>query len=285
VAAAAGHGPKLWLVRDDGLIIETVGGACPSPWATDGGGTAPLNEPRDIAVSDDGWFALADTRSHRIVWYGPTGACLDIAGSEGADPGSFREPSGLALSDAGVLAVTDTWNGRIQLLKPDGSVEVVGSGLFGPRDALWTAGGSLLVADTGNRRLLRFGPPGWREEVVAELEGLVAVAVPAAGAVAVVDPASGTVVRRLEVPGWSSREQQEGYLARLASGELVATAPAPGELWLLDPTGAEPPRLLRGGLSGVTGIARLPSGELLVSLTWEHRLVKVAIEGSGGERP
>ena len=288
VAAAAGHGPKLWLVRDDGLIIETVGGACPSPWATDGSGAAPLNEPRDIAVSDDGWFALADTRSHRIVWYGPTGACLDVAGSEGAAPGSFREPSGLALSDAGVLAVTDTWNGRIQLLNPDGSVEVVGSGLFGPRDALWTAGGSLLVADTGNRRLLRFDPPGWREEVVAELdapvvglaelEGLVAVAVPAAGAVAVVDPASGTVVRRLEVPGWRDREQQEGYLAALPSGELVATAPAPGELWLLDPTGTEPPRLLRDGLPGVTGIARLPSGELLVSLTWEHRLSRIAIE-------
>jgi hypothetical protein len=93
------------------------------------------------------------------------------------------------------------------------------------------------------------------------------------------------VVRRLEVPGWSSREQQEGYLAALPSGGLVASAPAPGELWQLDPTGAEPPRLLRGGLPGVTGIARLPSGELLVSLTWENRLVKVAMGGSDAGGP
>lgn len=289
VAAVAGHGPKLWAVREEGLILEAVADTCPSPWAAVAvRGAEPLREPRDLAVSPEGWFAVADTRNHRIVWYGLLGVCLDAAGSEGAAPGSFREPSGLALAEDGTLAVTDTWNGRIQLLRRDGSTEVFGAGLFGPRDALWTGDGGLLVADTGNRRLLRFDPPGWRQQVLAELPGpvvglaeaagLVAAAVPVDGAISLIDAGTGTVVRRLEVPGWQSRDQQEGYLAALPSGELAATAPATGELWIVDPNGDALPRLLRSGLPGATGIAPLPSGELLISLTWENRLVRVPLE-------
>jgi hypothetical protein len=51
-----------------------------------------------------------------------------------------------------------------------------------------------------------------------------------------------------------------------------------GEIWLVDPTGVEPPRLLQGGLEGVTDLALLPNGQLLASLTWQDRLVLVPIE-------
>ncbi len=86
------------------------------------------------------------------------------------------------------------------------------------------------------------------------------------------------MIRNLEVPGWSSGQQQEGYLALLPSGELAASAPEPGEIWLVDPTGVEPARLLQGGLEGVTALALLPDGQLLASLTWQDRLVLVPIE-------
>ena len=61
----------------------------------------------------------------------------------------------------------------------------------------------------------------------------------------------------------------------LPSGMLVASSPHFGELWLVDPTGEEPQRLLLDGLPGITAIALTPDGKLLASLTWEHRLVKL----------
>jgi sugar lactone lactonase YvrE len=113
---------------------------------------------------------------------------------------------------------------------------------------------------------------------LASVGGLVAAATPADNAVVLLDPADGRVVRRIEIPGWSSGEQQEGYLAVLPSGELAASAPQPGEIWAIDPSGGAAPRLLRGGLPGVTGLAMRPDSTLLASLTWEHRLVRVPLE-------
>jgi hypothetical protein len=79
------------------------------------------------------------------------------------------------------------------------------------------------------------------------------------------------------VPGWQGGDQQEGYLAVLPSGELLVSAPTPGELWRLDPSGAREPVRLPATLPGVTALAVLPDGDLLAAQTVEHRLVRVAI--------
>jgi sugar lactone lactonase YvrE len=285
LATMAGNAQALWLVRDDGVIFESHEARCPSPWDELGQG---LREPRGLAVSPQGWFAVADTFNHRILWFTADGECLDAVGSEGSAPGSFRQPSGLALAEDGSLAIADTWNGRIQVLRTDGVIEVFGGGLFGPRDLLWAADGSLLVADTGNRKLVRFAPPEWKEETVVELPGppvglvwvgnLLAVAVPADGAILLVNVARGTVDRRIEMPPWSNLEQQEGYLLMLPSGHLAASSPFFGELWEVDPSGALPPRVIHEDLPGMTAIALMPDGDVLASLTWGRRLVKVAID-------
>jgi hypothetical protein len=287
ISGLAGGDKSLWLIGAGGLVMETAGEVCPPPWEAETHQSG-LREPRGLAVSTDGWFVVADTLNHRVRWYSFGGACLDEFGSQGAIAGTFREPTGLALADDGSLAITDTWNGRIQILRRDGSLEIVGKDLFGPRGVLWTGDGSLLVADTGNRCLLRFGPPGWDARIVADLQapvvglawvgGLVAAATPADRAVILLDPSDGRVVRRIEIPGWSSGEQQEGYLAVLPSGDLAASAPLSGEIWAIDPTGQAAPRLLRSGLPGVTAIAMRPDSTILASLTWQHRLVRVPLE-------
>lgn len=286
IAAIAGNRDQLWLVREDGLVLESSLEQCASLWVPEERRSGDvLREPRGLAATPRGWFVTADSLNHRVVWYSEQGVCIDHMGSEGTIPGAFREPSGLALSGDGTLAITDTWNGRVQLLRPDGSLQIVGAGLFGPRAAVWTANGSLLVSDTGNSRILRFSPPNWDQELVATLPapvvglasaaGLLAAAVPSDGAIVLIDPSNGEMVRRIEIPGWDNRQQQEGYLTVLPSGDLVASAPDPGELWIADPTGSNPPRLLRTGLPGVTGLTLLPDGQVLAALTWEHRLVKV----------
>jgi len=289
LVAMAGSQSKVWLVRDDGFVFEPDRPSCPSPWEPQPGSQlASLREPRGIAVSPSGWFAVADTFNHRILWYADDGRCLDSVGSEGSAPREFHEPSGVALSGDGTLAVADTWNGRIQVLRPNGVTEVFGRNLFGPRDLMWAPDGSLLVSDTGNRKLLRFTPPDWDDVVVARLPGppvglawaggLIAVAVPAEGALLLVDGSNGEVARRIELRCWNIRDQQEGYLALLPSGDLVASSPHYGELWIVDPTGEEPQRLLQDGLPGVTAVALTPYGDLIASLTWDHRLVRVPLE-------
>jgi len=282
VSAIAGSDDRLWLVLGSGLVVEQARERCGSPWA---GGE--LAQPRGLALSPDGWFAVGDTGHHRVVWYTQAGTCLDAFGVQGSGPGAFQEPTGVALAPDGTLAVADTWNGRVQLLEPGGGVRVVGAELYGPRGVLWLADGSLLVADTGNRVLLRFAPPRWaREEVIrfpgpvvglAAVQGLVAAALPTEGQVALIDLGRGVEVRRLRVPGWQAGDQQEGYLVALPSGELLASAPTPGELWRLDPSGAREPVRLPATLPGVTGLAVLPDGDVLAAQSTEHRLVRVAL--------
>jgi hypothetical protein len=288
VLALAGGAESLWVVRPDGLILEWRLTSCPPPWSADHPDDPDhLKEPRGTAVSPAGWFAVTDTLKHRIRWYSESGLCLDEFGTQGPGDEAFNEPSGLALSSDGRLAIADTWNGRIRIMDRSGKIETIADGLFGPRGLLWLGDGSLLVSDTGNKRLMRYRPPDWSHHQVAEFPapvvglaevgGLVAAATPADGVVVLVDTNTGEAVRRLEVPGWRRLEQQEGYLALLPSGRLAATSPDTAELWSLDPAGESPPRLLRGDLPGVTAISLLPDGNLLASLTWEHRLVKIEV--------
>lgn len=275
------------LLQATGELLDVAPPLCRSPWQSWPQGTAGgLREPRGLAVAAAGWFVVADTLGHGVVAYDRDGGCLDRWGVVGDQPGQFREPAGVAIAPDGTVAVADTWNGRIQLLRGDGTVAVVGSDLYGPRDVVFTPEGGVVVADTGNRRVVEFAPPSWRERIVVRFEhavvglawvdGLLAVAVPDGGIVALVEPASGSVRRTLEVPGWHDGGQQEGYLARLGGGELVATAPRSGGLWLLDTVGDRPPRQIAAATKGLTGIAVLPGGRLLAAQTWEHQLVRLA---------
>ncbi len=288
VAALAGRERRLWLVLEDGRLVEFLQPPCGSPW--EGGRSdlpGRLAEPRGLAVSPRGWFVVADTMNARIQFFTPGGTCLGTFGEEGTAPGQFREPSGVALGPDGTVAVADTWNGRIQLLEPGGTVRVVEGDLFGPRNLMFGPDGTLWVADTGNRRVFSARPPGWRLHEVVRLPGsvvglawtgdLLAVGVPSAGRVALVDPAAGRVVRWLDVPGWAGGTQQEGHLLAPAPAVLLASAPAAGEIWELDPGGGRPARRVVEGRPGLTAMARLPDGGLLVALTWDHRLDRLRI--------
>src|SRR5690606_29863902 len=95
--------------------------------------------------------------------------------------GQFNEPWGVAVDGEGQIYVADTWNGRIQVFAPDGTFlrkwgyfnttnGELGDplALFGPRGLAVDLNGNLLVADTGNKRILLFTPTG---ELVQQVGG------------------------------------------------------------------------------------------------------------------
>jgi DNA-binding beta-propeller fold protein YncE len=156
-------------------------------------GDLPLLQPRALAVAPDGALVIADTGNHRIVVIdangqfarafgslckiaeGEAGGCVDPDGSGplALGDGQFQEPWGVAVAGDGTIFVADTWNGRIQVFDREGNFVrkwgyfnttngTLGDplALFGPRGIAIDSGGYLLVADTGNKRIVQFTPSG-----------------------------------------------------------------------------------------------------------------------------
>ena len=139
-----------------------------------------LNAPRSIAIglSDD--LYVADSRNHRILHIASDGSLINQWGtfadlSKGEAPmGTFNEPWGVAVGLDGSVYVTDTWNHRVQKFTKDGqSIKTWGqygqpnvdvpesaSSLWGPRGIAVDARGNILVADTGNKRIVVFDKDG-----------------------------------------------------------------------------------------------------------------------------
>ncbi len=156
-------------------------------------GDMPLLTPRAIAISPNGVEVIADTGNHRVVIVDANGQFVQAFGSlckigEGApsgcvDPdgsgplelgdGQFQEPWGIAVNADGMIFVADTWNGRIQVFDAEGNfirkwgyfnssngANGDALALYGPRGIVIDSTGNLLVADTGNKRILQFSING-----------------------------------------------------------------------------------------------------------------------------
>lgn len=170
--------------------------------------------------------------------------------------GQFQEPWGIAVNTEGQIFVADTWNGRIQVFGEDGSFVrkwgyfnssngVMGDplALYGPRGVAIDSTGNLLVADTGNKRIMRFAPTG---EVVGQVGGggiqLGNFEEPTSVAV---DPRDGSIYvadawnRRIQkldanllplaewpVPSWGSQHlYYKPYLTVTGNGDVYASDP------------------------------------------------------------
>ncbi len=185
---------------DDVALDKEIEVSALASYSGDYGGLSLLN-PREIAVGADGTRAIADSGNHRIVILngngdfvravgsrcnlaeGEAGGCVDPDGSGPLTlgDGQFNEPWGIALDATGRLYVADTWNGRIQVFDSEGKfLQKWGTfnttngelgdayALFGPRGIAIDLEGNLLVADTGNKRILKFTPNG---ELVQQVGG------------------------------------------------------------------------------------------------------------------
>ena len=277
-------------------------------YAAEYGGLSLLS-PRGVAVGPNGERVIADTGNQRIVVLDSAGNYVRSFGSfcnvndptntPCADPdgdgplvtgdGQFYEPWGVAVDGSGNIYVADTWNGRIQVFGADGSFQrkwgvfaIAGgeggdpNALFGPRGLGFDLDGNLVVADTGNKRIVRYRPTGEYVDqvgaggvVAGRFEEPTDVGVdPTNGTILVADSWNGRIQRfgsdlayqsEFAVPGWSGRDiYQKPSLAVGVDGTIYATDPVTGQVVAYDPTGQV--KYAFGGLGTGTNQLGVPNG-------------------------
>jgi DNA-binding beta-propeller fold protein YncE len=248
-------------------------------------GGMPLRGPTAIASAPDGARVIADAGNDRVVVldrdgrfrlaFGgrcrlteqPPAGCRDPDGSGPLElgDGQFHEPWGIAVDARGAIYVADTWNGRIQVFDAAGRFlrrwgrfghaasadpSATPLTLYGPRGVAIEADGNVLVADTGNKRILRFSPQGEPLQQVGgggrnpgRFSEPVGVAAGAAdGSVWVTDTWNRRIQsfdRRLEpagqwpVPGWEGRGAlNKPYLTVAPSGVVYAGDPERSRIYV-----------------------------------------------------
>jgi DNA-binding beta-propeller fold protein YncE len=270
---------------------------------------APLVVPRAVDIGPAGRRVIADTGNHRIVVVKAEGAEYKVFGSfcdlarpddsgcvdpDGDGPlergdGQFNEPWGVAVDGEGTIYVADTWNGRIQVFSSEGQFlrkwgyfNTTGGelgdaqALFGPRGLAIDLEGNLIVADTGNKRIIRFTPEG---ELVDQIGGggVIAgrfdeptdVAVdPTDGSILVADSWNRRIQRfdpslaflsEFDVPGWVSREIfHKPAITVDAAGLIYATDPQYFRLFVFDREGE--PLATQGRYGSEANRFALPTG-------------------------
>lgn len=249
------------------------------------GQDARFDGPSGIVCSRDGGILVSDVRNHRLRKVSADGQVVTVAGSGPVSTvlGAFLDgapsearlwcPVGLAETPGGAVVFADSGNHRVRRLDSrgvstlsggDAPVDRVGipSGGFAdgpgagarfayPTDVAALPDGSVLVVDTGNRRLRRVAPDG-TASTYADLSGAGAqepcgLAVIASGTAYITDPAAKAVFQ-------------------VAVGGAVSRLPIPASpIWIRP-----------------TGIAVDASGTLYIADTGSHCIMRVR-PGGGPE--
>lgn len=248
----------------------------------------PLLSPRAVAIGPQDTIVVADTGNHRVVVLdsagglqysfgsvcrlgeAEAGGCIDPDGDGPLQigDGQFNEPWGVAVSADGTIFVADTWNGRIQAFDSEGRFlrswgyfnttdGELGDpyALFGPRGVAVDAEGNLVVADTGNKRILRYSPfgdfidqIGGGGVILGRFEEPTDVAVhPEGGSIYVADNWNRRIqildpqlqaVAEWPVPGWESRDiYQKPSVSVASNGDVYVTDPEYYRVLVYDSSG------------------------------------------------
>jgi DNA-binding beta-propeller fold protein YncE len=209
-----------------------------------------LREPRGAALDAKGRLWVADFGGSRLRVFDPAGGYLGGWGGKGADKYGFNNPTAVAVSGDTVY-VADTWNGRVESFSLAGSPKASVTALYGPRGVAVAPGGAVVVADTGNNRLMFYDAElkegravGSKGSGPEQFSDPVGVAVGPSGAIYVADVGNrriqildgkGRFTGRVAVPGWTS------------AGEPFLAVGAGDVLYVSDPDGSAVLALNRSG--------------------------------------
>ena len=136
-------------------------------FGSQGSGQGQFNEPRGVAVDDDGNILVADC-NHCIQTFSPNLKFLKSVGSRGSNRLQFNYPFSAAIPPtAEKIAVVDLFNHRVQILNPDltfhSSIGSQGRGngqFYRPQDVAFDSAGNMYVTDALNNCVQVFDPEG-----------------------------------------------------------------------------------------------------------------------------
>jgi streptogramin lyase len=146
--------------------IETWGGTGERATIADGTpvASAPLNEPRAIAVAPNGDMFLVlrrgnavyriDGKTERIYHVAGTGETGYTGDGGPAKTAKLAGPKGISVAPDGSLYLADTENHAIRRIDPAGVITTVLSNLKRPHGIFVAADGKVYVADSENHRIL-----------------------------------------------------------------------------------------------------------------------------------
>ena len=297
---------------------------------TAGNAIGQLNTPRGLAVAQDGSLYVADSRNNRIDHFDINGIFLQSFGKispgcpyattppPNVPIGTFCEPWGVAVSPDGQwVYVADTWNHRIQKFTASGEpVKAWGTpnydpvssgpfGLWGPRGIAVDSQGHVLVADTGNKRIIVYGGDGnfisqlgGQGTDIGQFDEPVGLSIDTQGKLYVADTWNqriqvltpnadktiySTSILQWGISGWSSQSlENKPYIAVDQQGHLFATDPDSFRVLEFSVSGA----FIRGwGESGTglnnfglpSGIAVNSQGQVWVSDSANNRLLRFTL--------
>ena len=174
-------------VSREGIYVSDGGTGRIWQFASDGGSKVVaenLDTPSGIAIAPDGSLIVAETGAHTIkrvdVKNGQVSTIAGVENKPGYADGDHAEalfdgPIGVAVSGDGTIFVTDTYNDRVRSIDLSGRVRTIAGGgepgfvdsangsearFNTPCGIALDLDGSLIVTDTGNRRLRRVAMNG-----------------------------------------------------------------------------------------------------------------------------
>ena len=260
-----------------------------------------FNCPCGLAVDRQGNLYVCDSYNHRIQKITPNGDATAIGG-RGSEPGKFLNPQDIYIDDRSTMYILEQGNCRIQKITYNGRLErIIGQpggqpGEFdSPMGIAVDRSGNIYVADTGNSRIQKLSPLGLPIFVISsardrqlcgpqgvelDMQGNFFIADTFSHCIVMFDP-NGRETGRFGCRGTGPREFDEPQdLAIDIHGAMYVIEMANNRLQVMDADNSSMACLdlmdsPLGAMKSPTGITISPTGEIYVSDTMNHRILRI----------
>ncbi|MBC7526854.1 MAG: NHL repeat-containing protein, partial [Chthonomonadaceae bacterium] len=259
-----------------------------------GTGVGEFNAPTGIGVDLHGSLYVADSNNHRIQRIMPTGDVFVFGSKPGNANGEMWGPMDVAIDpDGQSVFVAEQGNQRIQCFRYTGQYVGVMGGFSRPSGVAFDPEGMLWIADSGNQRVLRLNTKTGQfiggMDKNAGLHRPTSLACDAFGNVHITDSVLMNVLRysysgkRLGGIADNRKLRNPGQIAVDGFGRIYIAETDADRLHVFDLRAnsiATFDRLStkQGNLSRPYGVALSSNGDIYVSDTGNHRVVRLAWE-------